>query len=297
MPREVGCMGRGPPGRRPPGAPVRTPWRATSGWPGRMGPRYMGWPGVGAPCGRNGTPGRGATGAPGPAGRGCESLATRSGRGGTTGRAAGWPARPGRMVALRAGGVPGAGIAGACPMGADRAVAGGAPVTTRTGSGRTPAGNGWRGPDRICPGRGGAGAVRGTSRIGAPGMTVLAGALATGAAGAAGELASGGRNRCGCGVMRGANLSPAGASCPAGSAPRTASTASAGCGFSGAGAAEMGSSATAVAAPFEPGCSAAAVAPPRPKIWRSFSATSSSTELECVFFSVTPSSGSFSSSS
>lgn len=239
----------------------------------------MGWPGVGAPCGRSGTPGRGATGAPGPAGRGCESLATKSGRGGTIGRAAGWPARPGRMAGVRACGAPGAGTECDCAMGADRAVGGGAPVTTRTGSGgRTPAGNGWRGPDRICPGRGGGGVVRGTSRMGAPGVGVLAGEAATGAAGDAGDVASGGRKRCGCGAIRGASLSAAGASRPAGSASRAASATS-DCGLSGAGGAATGSSTTAVAAPFEPGCSAPPPPPP-PKIWRNFSATSSSIELE-----------------
>ena len=36
-PREVGCCGRGPPGRRARGAPGRTPGLVTSGWPGRIG--------------------------------------------------------------------------------------------------------------------------------------------------------------------------------------------------------------------------------------------------------------------
>jgi hypothetical protein len=57
-------------------------------------------------------------------------------------------------------------------------------------------------------------------------------------------------------------------------------TASGACGFSVAGAA-LGASSVAVAAPFEADCSARSAAPALPpKIWRSFSATSSSMELE-----------------
>ncbi len=241
----------------------------------------MGCPGVGAPCWRIGAPGRGATGAPGPAGRGCESFAARSGRGGTIGRAAGCPARPGRDIGVRAVGVPGDGMAGDCAMGVDRAVAGGAPVTTRTGSGgRIPAGRGCLGPDRIWPGRGGAGVGLGgggTSRAGAAGPGVLAaGAAGMRGAPAGGAVASGGRKRCGCGAIRGAL---AVTSRSAGSVSRPISGAS-GCGFSTATWAAGGSSTRALEAPFEPDGSALARAPAPPKIWRSLSATSSSTELE-----------------
>jgi hypothetical protein len=242
----------------------------------------MGCPGVGAPCWRIGTPGRGAMGAPGPAGRGCESLAARSGRGGTIGRAAGCPARPGRAIGVRAAGAPGDGMAGEGATGAvERAVAGGVPVTIRTGSaGRMPAGRGCLGPDKIWPGRGADGMARGgggTSRAGAAGT----GVLAAGAAGMrgtppAGAVASGGRRRCGCGAILGAL---AVRSRSAGSVSRAISAAS-GCGFSTATWAAGGSSTTAVEAPFEPDWSALVRAPAPPKIWRSFSATSSSTELE-----------------
>jgi len=121
-------------------------------------------------------PGRGGGGAcacPG-TGRVCWRRATRSGRGGTTGRAAGCPARFGRICCrsgtLGAGadglglvsttaGLCGAGrgIAGTC--GAGLGMPGAADATTGVGAvGATDAGRGCRGPDRICPGRGDGGA-------------------------------------------------------------------------------------------------------------------------------------------
>jgi len=176
------------------------------------------------------------------------------------------------------------------------------PLATRTGSaGRSPPGRGCLGPDRICPGLGAAGtglAGGATGRLGMPGVAVLwagAGGAGAGAAGAPGEaVASGGRKRCGCGTTRW-GIASSGAISRAGCGSRPASRASA-WGASGCSAA-IGSSATAAGEPFELLGSTRVPLPPCPKIWRSFSATSSSTELECVFFSVTPNSGSLSSSS
>jgi len=140
--------------------------------------------------------------------------------------------------------------------------------------------------------------IAGAGRAGMPGAVVLCAGAATGAgAGAAGapgdELASGGRRRCGCGATRCGTASSTGACCT-GSVSCTASAAC-GCGVSGS-AATLGSSSTA-AVPFELLNSLRWPPAAPPKIWRNFSATSSSIELECVFFSVTPNSGSLSSSS
>ena len=148
-------------------------------------------------------PGRVAAGAPGDAGRDCESFAARSGRGGTTGRAAGCPASPGRAGALRIGmggatdGAPG--VCGAVDL---AAVEGALPLPIRTVSGgRTPPGNGCRGPDRICPGLGadGIGLIGPIGRLARPDAGGGGGAGALGGPGTAGVVASGGRNRCGCG--------------------------------------------------------------------------------------------------
>ena len=210
------------------------------------------------------------------------------------GRAAGCPARPGRVGTVRtpAGGAPAVGPAGDCAGGAaERAAGAPGPDATRTGSGaRMPPGRGWRGPERICPGLGPAGMGLGgcgTGRAGAPG------ALAAGAWGVGDEVASGGRKRCDWTPVRDGNFSSTASR--GGSASCTASGA---CGFSICAGAAVGASSVTVAAPFEADCSARSAAPALPpKIWRSFSATSSSMELECVFFSATPSSGSLSSSS
>ncbi|MCU1275307.1 MAG: hypothetical protein JWO48_2738 [Bryobacterales bacterium] len=226
-------------------------------------------------------PGRAATGAPGVAGRDCESLAARSGRGGTTGRTAGWPASPGRAAALRIG-AGGAGARGVCPAGAvDRAVNEGAvPLPMRTGSGgRTPPGIGCRGPDRIWPGLGADGIGLAGGAIGRLATLGVAGGAGAGAPGApgAGDVASGGRKRCGGGATRGGIFSSTAGSCAA-SGCRAVSGAGA-CGTSARSGLAAGSSTTAVAAPFELavcGCSA----PPGPKMRRNLSATSSSTELE-----------------
>jgi hypothetical protein len=220
------------------------------------------------------------------------------------GRAAGCPARPGRVGKVRTA-VEAAPAADGCAAGDEERAMGEAvgPDATRTGSGgRIPPGNGCRGPERICPGLGAAEMDLGTGGAGRPGAAGMAeaaaGVCARGAPGVAGDDdASGGRSRCGCGARRAGNLSSTEAS-RAGSASRAISGTCV-CGFSSCAGAALGSSSTtAVAAPFELACSARSAAPALPpKTRRSLSATSSSIELEWVFFSVTPSSGSLSSSS
>jgi hypothetical protein len=114
-------------------------------------------------------------------------------------------------------------------------------------------------------------------RAGIPGVVVLGAGAAVGAGGDAGELvASGGRRRCGCGATRCGAASSTGVS-RSGSVSRTASGAR-GSGVS-VSAAALGSSATAEE-PFELLDSLLWPPPAPPNIWRNFSATSSSTELE-----------------
>jgi hypothetical protein len=190
------------------------------------------------------------------------------------GRAAGCPASPGRVGTVRtaAGGVPAVGPAGDCTGGAaERAAGAPGPDATRTGSGaRIPPGRGWRGPERTCPGLGPVGMGLGGCGTG------RMGALAAGACGVGDEVASGGRNRCGCVAILGGNFSSMASR--AGSASCTASGA---CGFSTCAGAALGASSVAVTAPLEADCSARSAAPALPpKKWRSFSATSSSIELE-----------------
>ena len=266
-------------------------------------------------------PGRGApgTGAPGTA-AGLASRATMSARGGTTGRAAGCPAKFGLAggrngIPLPSGLPAGCPVAGAVPgagaPGPDRAsgrvgMAGTAPGPGAPGVvmiaggiagdgapspgvdlGRSarPGGSGCRGPDKICPGFGAGGAGR-------EGIT---GPLFAGLPGPAEgcPLASGGRS--GNAGRTGAEWSPAagagslGASSMMGvgslfaielGAGRTASGAMAG-GF-------------AAASGSRPSPTGSAGSPNTPDATRCriCSATSSSSELECVFLSVTPSSGS-----
>ncbi len=254
-----------------------------------------------------GTPGRGAVGSAGIAGRGAPNLAARSGRGGTTGRAVGWPAKgldgaPG-IAPLRASagacgrGAAGCGAGGRGPAGVGRTISGGA------------AGIGARGPDRIWPGRGallapgigltgsdGArpGAITATGGTGGAGLG--AGAVALGAAGdgwpgaAIGgwiglPVASGGRIGA---PPRAARTSPAGAGASV-------------CASSGSMAASGAASSERVFTASAPAFSAGATGSSAARSWsgtskpnkrRNLIATSSSMELECVFFSATPSSGS-----
>ena len=151
------------------------------------------------------------------------------------------------------------------------------------GASLTGDGIGWRGPERICPGRGGGGAEREgitgprfTGALGAPGCPVAkggrkgnAGRTGVGAASdvSAGAVAAG---RTGSGVTGAGVVFATGG---AGSATRAASGGRTGS-WRGAGSGAL-SSAT----------------PPPATRRRRFSTTSSSSELECVFFSVTPSSG------
>ena len=133
----------------------------------------MGWPGVGVLGAAFGIPGRGATGAAGIMGRGAVNFATRSARGGTTGRAAGCPASgretPGAVPLAAAGGAvlapsalegdaaPGVCAVGRGPSGRGRGATGGRwgiPRASMDAGVPGPAGNGWRGPERIWPGLG-----------------------------------------------------------------------------------------------------------------------------------------------
>jgi len=123
-------------------------------------------------------------------------LATRSGRGGTTGRRAGWPAK-GRFGGGLAGGGPPAAGAGA-PARAGSAGREGRGTIAGLGTGAPgaagalllSAGSGWRGPDRICPGFGAAGAagtgLAGAAAPGRPGAKTMAGGVCAVAGGTPG---------------------------------------------------------------------------------------------------------------
>jgi hypothetical protein len=235
------------------------------------------------------------------AGRGALNFAAKSGRGGTTGRADGWPAKG-------LDGAPGVGpvraSAGACGRGACGNDGRGPDGMGRTASGAM-AGIGARGPDRIWPGRGalaapgigrtgnGArpGAITATGGIGACGLGAAGGATGAGWPGTAIggwiglPVANGGRIGAP-GETGRTSLAGAGASACTASGSAAASGAGASwCVFTASGAASsvkaIGSSATGSWS----GTS-------RPNKRRSLIATSSSMELECVFFSATPSSGS-----
>jgi hypothetical protein len=252
-------------------------------------------------------PGRGRPGAAAPGGR--VNFASMSGRGGTIGRAAGWPARfglaggrsglppptgdPGTIVA--AGGAAGRGIGragpgmlgaapglkicpgdGVCPEdGAGRGAPGAVSVRASTGA----EGNGCLGPERICPGLGAGG-------VGRAGIGIPRGAIG-GESG--GPEASGGRK----GADRGAGAGVSGAASRA--AGRVSGVASIfAAGVRAGSAAGTGSvTVTGVLAGSGPAVCGAPFASPVKRRFTS-SATGSSIELEWVFFSVTPSSGSIS---
>lgn len=250
----------------------------------------MGWPGTGVEL-RVGWPGRGGCACPGE-GRAvcCCKRATMSARGGTTGRAAGWPARFGLGVAGRKG-MEGAGPPGASTAGGAAARAEGAAGLSGAAGG--PGGIGWRGPVRICPGRGDGGA----GRAGTPPVRT------GGCRGALPPVAKGGRM--GAGLERDGSSTAAddpfsdaaaGASGAGGGTPLAAVG---GCSRTDVGAASgcssiVSGSATATAGEVFASCCAAAGAAPPCTRWRISSAMGSSMELECVFFSVTPSPGSIS---
>jgi hypothetical protein len=157
-------------------------------------------------------------------------------------------------------------------------LAGGTPIPGGVlGASVTPGGMGCRGPERICPGLGAGGAGR-------LGMIAVRLRIPAGDA-APGPLASGGRKGW---AARGA------AACGSGSASLCAGS------LSASGAAGARSIVPARWAGGSAGASAGAatgvsfgesVAGACPRRRRSSSATSSSRELECVFLSVTPSSG------
>jgi hypothetical protein len=239
------------------------------------------------------------------AARGWLNLATRSGRGGTTGRAAGCPARG------LAGGRAAPGIGGATTA------AGGGVRITGPGlmigaDGRMlsplPGGSGCRGPDRTWPGLN-CGSGLGGGGTGRPGATAAGGgAVTTGWDGAACTVGGGGG-------PGGAELGPASGG-RIGCEGRPAGVP--GINFSGDGSGAFSSRATAVrgatgarsgadwVCTISDSCSwyssesatGSAWSSPSEISWprnlRNFKATSSSIELEWVFFSVTPSSGSLS---
>lgn len=126
------------------------------------------------------------------AGLGMPSLATKSGRGGTTGRAAGCPTNvrpavkgiePAVGDACADAEAPGPGVPAALVrptiggLAAIPGIAAPGPETRAPSTG--PVGNGWRGPERICPGRGvvlaGPGNGLAAGAAGRPGATTAAG--------------------------------------------------------------------------------------------------------------------------
>jgi hypothetical protein len=244
---------------------------------------------------------------PGAAARGWLSLAARSARGGTTGRAAGCPAS-GRAGGLGADGIGAPGARPATPgllkMGAEGDI----------GS-LMPGGIGWRGPDSTWPGRDG-GTGRATGGIGRPGAITAAGGVGDGGAGAGREMAGAEGGTLGvCGCTPGGALPANGgrigcAGRPAGrSSAGLAATASGAFSSTAAGAGWLAGPLGAVSAACDlstagAGCAEGAAgrdsssACPSGTSWpkkrRSLRATSSSIELEWVFFSVTPNSGSLS---
>ena len=269
-------------------------------------------------------PGRGGAGRPGPGGPAsapgerCLSFSTRSGRGGTTGRAAGWPARfglaggrsgpPPPMAApageaaapgtFAAAGGRGAGRGGVGILGIKVAAGRGTPGVAAAGGLELSvrlAGKGWRGPERIWPGLGAGGAgLDGT------GVPRGAGSGIAGAAGAAGVWSGA---RTGWPVAKGGRIGAAGlAGAPTGSlgadrARISTSAAGAGSGLPAGGAGSAGSATGAggdgSACSTAAGGSAPVKAAPFPvKYRRTDRAASSSSELEWVFFSWKPSSGS-----
>jgi len=246
------------------------------------------------------------------------SRATISARGGTTGRAAGCPTkfgfaggRNGPLLcpsccgaaapgigrgAVGRGGVgivgtaaPGRGAPGVVIMvggaGCAGGGAGGGALNPGAGLGASLTGDGigWRGPERIWPGRGAGGAER-------DGIT---GPRFTGALGGAPgwPVASGGRN---------GNAGRTGAGAASGVSTGAAATGRAGSGATGVGAVfDTGAAGSATrASGWRTGssrgagsCSDSSARPPPATRRRRFSTTSSSSELECVFLSVTPNSG------
>ena len=172
-------------------------------------------------------------------------------------------------------------------------IAGGAEVAAGAGDALIPGaalgasamagGMGWRGPERICPGRGGGGAER-------EGITGPRLAAALGAPGC--PVANGGRNGNAGRTGAGASGLPAGA--------EAVDPAVSGAAGTGALFATVAVVSVAGVSGWRAGscratgssCSVSSETPIPATRRRRFSTTSSSSELECVFLSVTPSSGS-----
>jgi hypothetical protein len=199
---------------------------------------------------------------------------------------------------------------GAAALGDGGGALGGAGAAGRP----TSDGNGARGPDKIWPGLGAGGAgragilvegrcgaagidgVRGGALCGGAGCDGAPGAPAAGRPGAAPGCASGGRIGSG---RRIAGVSGGRAACVAGSvssaagtgAAESSSTSSAGSGRSSSTRSRSGGASTAACSSGAASSSRAGGSPSTPKCFRTRYATSSSIELECVFFSVTPKSG------
>jgi len=255
-------------------------------------------------------PGRGSAGAPGDGGR-CVSFATISGRGGTIGRATGCPARFG-FAGGRSGLPPpigpaycgAAGAAGRAAPGAGRAGVGagrGAPGIATDGGvfgiSPIPAGSGWRGPERICPGFGAGALGTGFAGIAAPrdtGGTTALGVPPAAKGGRSGLIAG----RAGAAGCSGDSLGCSGA-CLGCSGCAAGSTRAAGAGRGAGGSIATGAASTTVGGGGGAEGAASACAPPDPfelspepvNRRRTSSAMSSSSELELVFLSTTPSSG------
>jgi hypothetical protein len=270
----------------------------------------MGCPGAGALCGRGtpgliGRPGAEGAGMPGAAARGWLNLATRSARGSTTGRAAGWPAsgRAGCLGAACKGvlGAPG-GTEPPADAGADGARAATPGLLNIGADGESgslrPGGIGWRGPESTWPGRGG-GTGLGAGATGRPGPSAGAaggcrGATRTGCCAPGGALpANGGRMGCaGRPAGRSSATSPAAGSVVLSSMAAGAWTGGPPGATSGAGEVSTAAGACSGGAAGRATGSASTSGAAPPNIRRSLTATSSSTELEWVFFSVTPNPGS-----
>jgi len=249
---------------------------------------------------------------PGEAARGWFSLAARSARGGTMGRAAGCPAS-GRAGGLGAEGigVPGAMCGAGLPadMGALGARAA-TPGLVRIGAdgegdgaigSLVPGGIGWRGPESTWPGRAG-GTGLATGGVGRPGANTEGAGAMRGATGAwacapGGELpASGGRmgsdgrpaGRSGAVVpAAGSRVFSSMAAWPGWPASPPGETSRAG---ARDGSTEAAGRPEGVAARASGSANSSGDSPVSSR--RSLMATSSSIELEWVFFSVTPNAGS-----
>jgi len=241
----------------------------------------MGWPGVGGAKGLRPKGGPIAGPAPALGCAGVRSLGTRSALGGTIGRCGGWPAK---------------GLSMPCDAPVVKGVRPASPAGRGGEAGGVQAGRGARGPLAAIPAAGtvGIGLTVGTGGRGwkpATGVPVGSAVFASSssAAGAGGAIGANG----------GINTDPAvrsggfsGWALPALELGRPASYAGMGVGAAisgGAGVGKLWGPETGAASPC--GCGAGACAPPFWKCVRTFSAMSSSRELECVFFSVTPRTG------